>query len=66
MGKIFAGFALYSQKGLRKRKDSRLRGENSGGFANEKSWHGVGIESRLFPEAETTRPIKAKLFVEHP
>ena len=41
--KIFAGFALYSQKGLRKRKDSRLRGENSGGFANEKSWHGVGI-----------------------
>ena len=42
-GKIFAGFALYSQKGLRKRKDSRLWGENSGGFANEKSLHGVGI-----------------------
>ena len=34
MGKIFPGFALYSQKGLCKRKDSRLRGENSGGFAS--------------------------------
>ena len=42
-GRYFQGLLYIVKKGCEKGKIAGYGGENSGGFANEKSWHGVGI-----------------------